>query len=181
MGRIAAYEQATLGVISLSAELSDLQAQVDDNVPTTEEFVSDNIAAEATASESEIADAIEGLDPTSESYSDDLAAIAADLTGLDPTDPDNVGAIDALAADIDATVTAQAEQEALAAEIAAVEAELADQQSEQISALASAYSPNNISNLSQESLATLNGRLGLDPGATPDVSTVSQASTVYSR
>jgi len=169
VGRIATYEQATLGVVGLTGQIADLEDMVDDTVPTTEEFVSDNISDEATLSQEDIATAVDSLDPTSLDYQSNVDAIAADLTGLDPEDPDNEEALADMSTSINDTVTAQDEQADIADDIADLEGQLADAQTDQVEALASAYSPHNVADLTDESLSELHGLLGLSEESIPDV------------
>jgi len=170
VGRIASYEVATLGVISLTDDLSALRDQLDDTVQTTVEFVDDNISENSTATPEEIAAAIDALDPESPDYEDDLAAVAASITGLDPDQSENDQAIGQMAESISATIAAQDEQAELAGAIDEAENQLAEQQSEQIDALAAAYSPNDVQDLEQPSLEALHDMLGLSAESIPDVS-----------
>ena len=112
---------------------------------------------------------MDSLDPTSLDYQSNVDAIAADLTGLDPEDPDNEEALADMSTSINDTVTAQDEQADIADDIADLEGQLADAQTDQVEALASAYSPHNVADLTDESLSELHGLLGLSEESIPDV------------
>lgn len=170
VGRIATYEQATIGVEELAYALHDLEGMVDDTVPSSEEFVAENITEDALATPEEISGAMDSLDPQDPNYDAQVAAISVAITGLDPTDEDNSDALSDMAASIDATVSAQNEQADLAEEIAETEAALADQRDEQVDALAAAYAPHDVEDLQPESLVAMHDMLGLSPLSIPDLS-----------
>ncbi len=74
-----------------------------------------------------------------------------------------------MADSIDSTVTAQDEQAGITEDIAALEGQITTSQNDQLAALADAFAPHDIEELSEESLGALHGMLGLSPESVPDV------------